>query len=582
MRASLLALLVLGGVVAAVLLEVALVAGGADPLDDLWRDGAREVLELGVELVEGLLGQPDHADLLGDASGCSCRCRSVVVRHGRLASGRVDRVRPIAGRARSTDGEPSGGSDGAAETTRGQQVQPTAAADGVSAVGPGRRRCSRYVDRGGPALGADGRPSVGARRRRGEGAARRRPVVLGQRPHACSWRRTSSSWTATSTRAVAVWSSTTSKPTSCGLDLRRAPAPDAAQASQPARPRPARRPRRPRPDAATGGGAPYRSARVCVSRPRCVARSATTRLDAAHDLRTPSTRPRRRPPADARARPPRRRVEQGRGVARRSTSPRASTSTSPPAPAASAARSSTRRWTAPTSLANITEVRRQEMERARDILGVRQDWLGFVDSGWPEGDPKPPLPEGCFALVPLEEAAEPLVRLIRDVPAARADDVRREAAATRTPTTSGATRSASRRSRRPATPSASPTPGEPWQPLKLYYHHGFNRAADAGDPRRDARPRPRVAVRRAARGVEARARVGRRRITTRVPCGDYFGVRDQALLAHATQIDPDGFWFAIPRELQAAGLADRGLRAGHQPRRDHAARGRPVRRHPAG
>ncbi len=40
------------------------------------------------------------------------------------------------------------------------------------------------------------------------------------------------------------------------------------------------------------------------------------------------------------------------------------------------------------------------------------------------------------------------------------------------------------------------------------------------------------------------------RITTRVPCGDFFGVRDQALLAHATQIDPDGFWFAIPREIQ--------------------------------
>ena len=60
----------------------------------------------------------------------------------------------------------------------------------------------------------------------------------------------------------------------------------------------------------------------------------------------------------------------------------------------------------PDILENITEIRRQEMERARDILGVRQDWLGFVDSGWPEGDPKPPLPEGCFALVPLEESAE--------------------------------------------------------------------------------------------------------------------------------------------------------------------------------
>ena len=42
------------------------------------------------------------------------------------------------------------------------------------------------------------------------------------------------------------------------------------------------------------------------------------------------------------------------------------------------------------------------------------------------------------------------------------------------------------------------------------------------------------------------------RITTKVECGDYFGVRDQALLAHATQIDPDGFWFAIPREIQVS------------------------------
>ena len=54
----------------------------------------------------------------------------------------------------------------------------------------------------------------------------------------------------------------------------------------------------------------------------------------------------------------------------------------------------------PDVLANITEIRRQEMERAREILGVTQDWLGFVDSGCPEGDPPPPLPEGCFAMEP--------------------------------------------------------------------------------------------------------------------------------------------------------------------------------------
>src|SRR6478672_1637870 len=61
----------------------------------------------------------------------------------------------------------------------------------------------------------------------------------------------------------------------------------------------------------------------------------------------------------------------------------------------------------PDVLANIAEIRRQEMDTAREILGIKQDWLGWVDSGFPEGDPKPPLPEGCFALLDVEVAAEP-------------------------------------------------------------------------------------------------------------------------------------------------------------------------------
>lgn len=39
------------------------------------------------------------------------------------------------------------------------------------------------------------------------------------------------------------------------------------------------------------------------------------------------------------------------------------------------------------------------------------------------------------------------------------------------------------------------------------------------------------------------------RITTRVPSAEYFPVRDLALLAHATQIDPEGAWFACPIEV---------------------------------
>ena len=62
----------------------------------------------------------------------------------------------------------------------------------------------------------------------------------------------------------------------------------------------------------------------------------------------------------------------------------------------------------------IHEVRLDEMAKAAEILGVEHHWLGFVDSGLPEGDPLPPLPEGCFALEPLEVPTEALVRVIRE------------------------------------------------------------------------------------------------------------------------------------------------------------------------
>ncbi|WP_300404961.1 mycothiol conjugate amidase Mca [uncultured Nocardioides sp.] len=203
----------------------------------------------------------------------------------------------------------------------------------------------------------------------------------------------------------------------------------------------------------------------------------------------------------------------------------------------------------PEILANITEVRRQEMERARDILGITQHWLGFVDSGWPDGDPKPPLPEGCFGLAPLEESVEALVRIVRAVRPhvmttyderggyPHPDHIRCHEVSVAAFEAAG-------------DPERFPDAGEPWQPLKLYYHHSFNRPRmqalhDAMQEHglespweerlKDWKPEPEWDA----------------RITTRVVCDRWFGVRDQALLAHATQIDPDGFWFAIPRELQA-------------------------------
>jgi mycothiol S-conjugate amidase len=197
---------------------------------------------------------------------------------------------------------------------------------------------------------------------------------------------------------------------------------------------------------------------------------------------------------------------------------------------------------------NMAEIRRGEMDRAREILGVRQVWLGFVDSGYPEGDPPPPLPEGCFALEPMERAAAPLVRSMREFRPhvvltydeeggyPHPDHVMCHKVSVAAFDAAG-------------DPERYPELGPAWQPLKLYYHMGFTRTRVVE-----------MHQEMLARGLEspygewlenwdpARDKSGR--VTTRVECGEYFEVRDDALRAHATQVDPDGFWFAIPRDVQ--------------------------------
>lgn len=68
----------------------------------------------------------------------------------------------------------------------------------------------------------------------------------------------------------------------------------------------------------------------------------------------------------------------------------------------------------PGVLDNILEVRREEMARAAAALGVEHVWLGYEDSGLPEGDPLPPLPEGSFAVQDPEEVAVKIVEQIRE------------------------------------------------------------------------------------------------------------------------------------------------------------------------
>ncbi|MFM8896737.1 MAG: mycothiol conjugate amidase Mca [Actinomycetales bacterium] len=196
----------------------------------------------------------------------------------------------------------------------------------------------------------------------------------------------------------------------------------------------------------------------------------------------------------------------------------------------------------------LAEVRRREMARAAAILGVDHAWLGFEDSGYPQGDPPPDLPEGCFAALPLTQVTEPLVAHIRAFRPhvvttyderggyPHPDHVRCHQV------TMAAVDLAE-------DPLALPDLGPAWSVSKVYYHHQFSRGRlralhqamlDAGlsSPYQEWL-------------AEAEAEPDdSHRITTRIHAADWFEVRDAALQAHRTQIDPASTWFAVPRDLQ--------------------------------
>ena len=202
----------------------------------------------------------------------------------------------------------------------------------------------------------------------------------------------------------------------------------------------------------------------------------------------------------------------------------------------------------PGVLDRMVEVRREELERALEILGVSGQFdLGYRDSGYVEdfaGDGTH-LPDNCFFNVPMEESVGALVGVVRrerpDVLVTyppgggyphpdhiRCHDI------------SIAALDAA------ADPQAYPQAGEPWQVRKLYYVSAYTR--------RKVQTLHEVCLQ---RGIESPFTGWLERwdpdeqdpSTTHVEVGDYLPVRSQALLAHATQIDPEGMWFRVPDDV---------------------------------
>lgn len=199
--------------------------------------------------------------------------------------------------------------------------------------------------------------------------------------------------------------------------------------------------------------------------------------------------------------------------------------------------------------ADLPAIRRSEMARARDILGISQQFMGFVDSGLPEGDPLPPLPQGCFAVQPIDAAARPLVRAVREF----------QPHVLLTYDTRGGYphpdhimthRVAVEAFEAAADPERYTDCGAPWQPLKLYYFVTFHRAKfSALHEKMLEQGLESPYAERLASWTDDPRRVSLD-ITTKIDCGEYFPIRDEALLAHATQVDPHGSWFSVPLEIQ--------------------------------
>ncbi len=196
---------------------------------------------------------------------------------------------------------------------------------------------------------------------------------------------------------------------------------------------------------------------------------------------------------------------------------------------------------------DIASVRREEMALAASVLGIQHRWLGFEDSGWPDGDPKPPLPEGCFAALPLEQVAAPVVDIVREF---------RPHVITTYDENGGyphpdhiRTHEVAMYAWHKAADDSFVTDAPAWAIAKMYYHHTFSKERL-------------VALHEALLGAGIESPYAEwiaewdddeeksSRVTARIYCSDFFDVRDEALKAHATQIDPNGNWFVVPRDMQ--------------------------------
>jgi len=195
---------------------------------------------------------------------------------------------------------------------------------------------------------------------------------------------------------------------------------------------------------------------------------------------------------------------------------------------------------------DLAAVRRQELDRATVIIGYDEVvMLGYRDSGMADSEANA-NPE-CFAAAPIEEATERLVAVIRrcrpQVMVIYGDDQ----SGYPHPDHLRVHDAGLAAFRAAGDPEQFPEAGEAYQPAKLYYTvHSAARFLAIHEKFEEL-------------GLESPFdEVWRERLdsmpedvpTTVIDIAGHTDVRRLALLAHATQVDPESkFWFGLPPEV---------------------------------
>lgn len=205
----------------------------------------------------------------------------------------------------------------------------------------------------------------------------------------------------------------------------------------------------------------------------------------------------------------------------------------------------------PIEAGDMPEIRRRELAAAVEVIGFTSTHqLGEVDSGWHEELEQVPGDLECFWHAPLDRPASRLAAILRD---------ERPQVVVTYPPDGGyphpdhiRTHDVTMRAVELAADADADVAGDPWHVQRVVgttvfttshvraLHEAMCAAGlespyaewlDGDDPRpeRDA---------------------DRLQVVARLHVAEWFHRRDAALLAHATQVDPDGLWFAVPREIE--------------------------------